>query len=249
MNLNTTRFKAAFKAMCVHFGLSLLVAATIAWLVFTVWFPYPYRELAGGSELFMLVIAVDLVCGPLLTLVLYAPTKPKREILTDISLVVVIQLLALCYGVWTMWQVRPMYVVQEADRFTIMSRANLALNEVDALPNELRPNYFGGPVQVSLRDLTVAETEKLNSEIKAGGHDAAEHPSLYVKFDGGKTYQRAHPMKNLILTQPRLKIQLEAIALKQNSTLEQLRYSYFVGRNYVIAVINVQGNPVAYLRE
>ena len=34
---------------------------------------------------------VDLVCGPLLTLVLYNPAKPKRELVMDLSLVVVLQ--------------------------------------------------------------------------------------------------------------------------------------------------------------
>ena len=128
--------------MGIHFGLSLLVAAVIALLVFTAWFPYPYRELAGGSELFMLVIAVDLVCGPLLTFVLYSPTKPRREMLTDISLVVAIQLLALCYGIWTVWQVRPLFVVQEADRLSIISRASIVLNELDQLPTTLKPKFF-----------------------------------------------------------------------------------------------------------
>ena len=250
MNINTLRFKSAFKAMGVHFGLSLLVAAIIAFLVFTAWFPYPYRELAGGSELFMLVIVVDLVCGPLLTLVLYSPTKPKREMLTDISLIVVIQLMALCYGIWTVWQVRPLYVVQEADRLTIISRANLALNELDSLPNELKPTYFGGPVQVSLRDLTALEIEKLTAEIKSGGHDASEHPSLFVKFDGNKAYKNAHPLDQLKKLRPELVSQsTDNKSQDVNAKIEQMRYLYLVGRNYWIAIINSEGKTLGFVKD
>ena len=71
MKLSSLRFRSAIKAMGWHFGVSALVAAAVAVLVFMVWFPYPYRQLAGGTELFILVMAVDLVCGPLLTLVLF----------------------------------------------------------------------------------------------------------------------------------------------------------------------------------
>lgn len=248
MQINSLRFQAAFKAMTVHLGLSLLVAAAVALFVFTLWFPYPYRELAGGSELFILVIAVDLVCGPLLTIVLYSPTKPKREMLTDISLIVAIQLLALCYGIWTVWQVRPLFVVQEADRLTLISRANLALNELDSLPNELKPSFFGGPIQVSLRELTTLEREKLIEEIKARRHDASEHPSFYVKYDGAKAYANGHLLKDLLRIQPALQSQIEAIKSKSKmNSSEQLRYLYIIGRNYRLAIINIEGYIEDYM--
>lgn len=234
--------------MGIHFGLSLLVAAVIAFLVFTAWFPYPYRELAGGSELFMLVIAVDLVCGPLLTFVLYSPTKPKREMFTDISLVVTIQLLALCYGIWTVWQVRPLFVVQEADRFSIISRASIALTELDQLPTALKPAYFGSPVVVSLRALSSPERDKLVAEIKAGGHDASEHPSFYVTYDGSIAYGNAHLLKNLLRVKPALRDQVDNILFKSTVKNEdQLRYLYIVGRNYWIAVINSEGKMEGYI--
>ena len=249
MQINSSRFQAAFKAMTVHLGLSLLVAAAVALFVFTLWFPYPYRELAGGSELFILVIAVDLVCGPLLTIVLYSPTKPKREILTDISLIVAIQLLALCYGIWTVWQVRPLFVVQEADRLTIISKANLNLADMNALPYELKASFFGGPVQVSLRKLTDKEKEKLVAEIKAGGHDASEHPSLYVKYDGNKAYENANQLEKLIKLKPELASQLENLKNKQHAeNIQQLRYLYIIGRNYWIAIINNEGKAVGFLK-
>lgn len=247
MKLNTLRFKLAAKASSIHFGLSAVVAACIAFFVFSLWFPYPYRELAGGTELFMLVIAVDLVCGPLLTLVLYSPTKPKREMLTDMSLVVFIQILALCYGLWTVWLVRPIYLVQEADRLTIISRASIAINELDSLAAELKPRFFGGSIQVSLRDLTMAEREKLIAEIKAGGHDASEHPMLYVQYDEIAAYKNSRSLNDLIKIRPELKNQLENIGQKQNSSTAELRYLYIIGRIYAIAILNTKGVVIEYL--
>jgi hypothetical protein len=248
MKLNSTRFIPAFKAMTVHFGLSLLVAAIVALLVFTIWFPYPYRELAGGRELFMLVMAVDIVCGPLLTFVLFSPTKPKKELITDISLIAIIQILALCYGIWTVWQVRPLFLVQEADRFNIISAANIETKDLEILPANLRPSLFGGPVKVSLRDLSQEERSNLNAQIKSGGKDASELPIFYENFQGNKAYQNGHELRELLITQPQHKdLVTKLIDQSNGSDKNKMRHLYFVGRHYWIVIVNQSGDFLEYI--
>ena len=234
--------------MSVHFGLSLLVAAIVAVLVFTLWFPYPYRELAGGRELFMLVMAVDIVCGPLLTFVLFSPTKPKKELITDISLIAVIQIIALCYGIWTVWQVRPLFVVQEADRFNIISAANIASEDIKLLPETLRPTLFSGPVKVSLRDITSEERVKLIAQIKSGGKDASELPIYYENYQGAIAYQNGHELRELLITQPQHKTVISQLIYQSNaSNKNKMRYLYIVGRHYWIAIVNQSGEFLEYL--
>ena len=43
-------WKTRLKAAALHLGISLLIAGCAAWLVFGVWYPYPYREISGESE-------------------------------------------------------------------------------------------------------------------------------------------------------------------------------------------------------
>ena len=249
MQINSSRFQSAFKAMTVHLGLSLLVAAAVALLVFTFWFPYPYRELAGGSELFILVMAVDIVCGPLLTFVLFSPTKPKKELITDISLIVVIQLIALVYGIWNVWLVRTMYLVQEVDKFNIISWSNLDTRNVNALPSELKPQLFSGPVKVSLREMTKDEQEKMNLATKAGDYDRSEQPSFYTVYDGEKAHKHGRPLRDLLLFRPSLKERIDEVIKSnpQNDDFKQLRYLYIVGRQYWIAIINSSGTIIGYV--
>lgn len=248
MQLNTSRFQFAFKAMAVHFGLSLLVAAIVAFLVFTLWFPYPYRELAGGRELFILVMAVDVVCGPLLTFVLFSPTKPKKEMLTDISLIVAIQLLALCYGIWNVWQVRPLFLVQEADRFNIISAANIDTKDLEILPADLKPKLFGGSIKVSTRDMSSAEREKLNVQIKSGGKDATELPFFYESYKGSKAYQNGHELRELLIAYPQHKNIITNLISKSNTgDQNKMRYLYIVGRHYWLVIVNQSGEFVDYL--
>ncbi|HGH6987606.1 TPA: fimb protein, partial [Neisseria meningitidis] len=63
------RWRFALKSAGWHLLISLSVAGLAALLVFKVWYPYPYAELTGGLSLYQLVVAVDIVCGPLLTLI------------------------------------------------------------------------------------------------------------------------------------------------------------------------------------
>ena len=73
------------KALGVHACISLLFAAAAAALVFWVWYPYPYREISGGRELFFLVMGVDVVLGPLVTFILFNPSKTRRALTLDPS--------------------------------------------------------------------------------------------------------------------------------------------------------------------
>jgi hypothetical protein len=248
MKLNTKRFKSATKATVVHFGIGLAVASLLAWLVFSIWYPFPYSELAGGKELFILVMAVDIVCGPLLTFVLFSPTKPKEELLSDITLIVVIQLVALFYGIWNVWQVRPLFLVQEADRFNIISAANIDTKDLELLTADLQPRLLYGPTKVSLRNMTSTEQEKLNTQIKSGGKDASELPVFYQSYQGNNAYQNGHELRDLLITHPQHKSRITSLIKKSDANdKSKMRYLYIVGRNYWVLILNQSGEFVEYL--
>lgn len=148
----STRGKSAAKAAAVHFFVSAVVATSAAILVFGLWFPFPYRELAGGRDLFLIVVTVDVICGPLLTAVLYNPLKSRRELVFDLTLVALIQLAALVYGLYQVAQSRPVYLVFEVDRFHAVTAA-------DIQPGALKPELGGlhvlswvGPRTIGVRD-------------------------------------------------------------------------------------------------
>ena len=80
--------RARWRAALIHLGCSAVLASAAAALVFLVWYPWPYSVLAGGIGLFILITGVDVVMGPLITLVvfvlfawLYMGTKPTLNYL------------------------------------------------------------------------------------------------------------------------------------------------------------------------
>jgi hypothetical protein len=245
------RLRVAAKAAGAHFLCSLVVAIFAAILVFAVWYPFPYRELAGGRELFLLIITVDVVCGPLLTLVLFNPAKPRAELWRDLSLVVLIQLAALAYGLYTVWQARPLYLVLEIDRFKVIAAPDLLDASLKQLPAALQPHWMGSPLTVGIRDpKSVEEKNKVLFESIQGGADYGERPEFFVSYEGEaalKSLTRAKPLAKFLEKYPAQVPVIEALAKEKSADMAQWVYLPVVGRQDWVAILDSQGQIQGFL--
>ncbi len=136
----------------IHLAISLTFAALAAILVFVVWYPYPYREISGGRELFLIVVAVDVILGPLMTLAVFNTLKPQRVLRIDLALIAALQLAALGYGLWTVAVARPVHLVFEIDRFRVVHSVDVSPELLDRAPSGLRRLPLAGPTLLSIRD-------------------------------------------------------------------------------------------------
>lgn len=107
-----------FKAFFVHLIGSLVIGLGALALVFFLWYPAPLHLALGVTSVFMLLIIVDITLGPLLTFLIYQPGKKTLKF--DLVVIVVLQLLALSYGLWAVIQGRPVWLVLNADRFDVV---------------------------------------------------------------------------------------------------------------------------------
>lgn len=246
------RFYAAVRAALLHLGGSVAIAALAAALVFGLWFPYPYREVAGGRELFLLIVAVDVVCGPLLTLVLYNPAKPKSELLRDLGLVVLIQLAALGYGMHVLWQARPVYLVQEVDRFVVVPLPSLEPTAVARLPSTLQPRWIGGPQVVAIRKpKNIEEKNEVMLEAARGGRDYAERAEFYLPYEGEAALQslsRARPLAVFLQKQPTQEAAAQALAAEKGLDMAALVYLPVMGRQDWVAVLDQKAQIQGFLK-
>jgi hypothetical protein len=156
------------KASGIHLVLSLTIAALAALLVFGIWFPYPYREVSGGRELFLLVVTVDVILGPLITLAVFNRKKPWPELRRDLAIVALIQLAALGYGLWTVYVARPVHLVFEVDRFRVVHAIEVPLELLPKTSPDVNAFPVTGPTLLSVRpfkdgkekqDVTLQEVE------------------------------------------------------------------------------------------
>ena len=135
-----TRFfwKDRLRASGIHLGISVAIALLAALLVFLVWYPYPYREISGGRELFLILVSVDVVLGPLITLTIFNRAKPWRALRRDLAIVGLIQFSALCYGMWTVFVARPVHLAFEIDRFRVIHAIDVPAEMLPQAPEGMR---------------------------------------------------------------------------------------------------------------
>lgn len=246
------RFRAAAWAASIHLLCSVGAGLLAAAMVFGLWYPFPYRELSGGRELFLLVVAVDLVCGPLLTLVLFNPGKDRAELWRDLGLVALIQLGSLVYGLHTVWQARPLFLVQEIDRFKVIAGPELDSAAVAALAVALQPHWWKGPKTVAIRDPQDAkERQKVLFESVQGGRDYAERPEFYLPYEGDaalKSLGRAKPLAVFLQKQPNQEDAARKLAAEKGTDMAHWLYLPVIARQDWVAVLDKQGQIQGFLR-
>ena len=247
-----SRLRSALQAALTHLLICLGVACAAGALVFGLWYPFPYGQLSGGRELFLLVVAVDVVCGPLLTMVLFNPAKPRAELWRDLGLVALIQLGALGYGMYTVWQARPLFLVQEIDRFKVIAAPELDGAAVAALPAGLQPRWWAGPKVVAIREPKDAkERNAVLFESVQGGRDYGERPEFYLVYEGAaalKSLQRAKPLSVFLQKQPDQQETARKLALEKGADMTQWVYLPVQARQDWVALLDGQGAIVGFLK-
>ncbi len=98
-----------YKAFTIHLGISLLIFLFLLALIVFVWYPQPYFAADGGWQGIRLIAGVDLVLGPLLTLIVYRAGKPGLRL--DLTLIGLAQAAALAVGIYLVQDQRTAMVV------------------------------------------------------------------------------------------------------------------------------------------
>jgi hypothetical protein len=175
-----TRYKAAL----IHFGLSMFVAATLVALMLTLWYPSPYFAAMGGAKLLILIVGIDIIVGPIITLIIYNPAKKSLKF--DLAVVACLQLAALVYGASIMFGARPVYNVYYNGRFDVVSPSRVPMEEFAKVKFEAYKQFpLTGPKIVAAIDpKTVDEINYIMLHKKAGA-DIAAFPQQYVAYEAG----------------------------------------------------------------
>ena len=222
----THRLRFAVRYALRHLFLSLLVALASAAVVFGLWYPAPYRQMLDVGHIYLLVLAVDVVCGPLLTLVLASPKKSRRERWLDFSLIGLIQLAALAYGMHSVWVARPVALVFEADRLVVVTANEVQVDALPKAPPGLRQLPWAGVLKAGTRK--AANNDEFMRSVEQGlaGISTAVQPDWWQPWGDANAAmrERAKPLAGLIERRPAEAAQLQDAAKTAGHAVANLRY-------------------------
>jgi hypothetical protein len=134
------------------FGLHLLGSAIALTLVlgtlYLGWYRWPGWYLSSVLHVVGILVLVDLVLGPTLTLIVANASKPRRLLARDIAMIVTVQLAALVYGSVTLWSGRPLYYTFSVNRLEFVQASDIDKNEIALALHQnpsLAPHWYSRP--------------------------------------------------------------------------------------------------------
>lgn len=186
------------KAFLLHLVLSVAIATLTLLLVFRLWYPAPLHVAVGVTHIFLLLMLIDVTLGPLLTFLVYR--EGKKTLTFDLSVIALLQLAALGYGLWTVAEGRPGWLVFNVDRFDLVRVLDIDARKLGEAPSEYRqPSWFGPRWVAALPPLNRDERNDLVFESVLGGSDLPQRPNLYRPLSGSREaiQARLHSLEEL----------------------------------------------------
>lgn len=185
-----------WRASAVHLGISATIGAVAVAIMLLAWYPGEYFRICGGSMLVLIMVGVDVCLGPAITLIIFDPAKGRR-LLFDLATIAAVQLAALTYGGYIMFEARPAYAVFVTDRFDVVNVFDLpAEMRARATDPRFRDLPWLGPrlAVARLPDDPAARNEVMMAA--AQGIDLMLEPRYWVPYGAGRdlVLARAKPV-------------------------------------------------------
>ena len=202
-----------FHAFAYHLAISIGIALLSTAIVFFVWYPGILAEVSDVAAIFLILLAVDVVLGPVITLIVFNPAK--KELKRDLAIVGLIQLTALIYGMYTLFIARPVYTVYNAAGFDLVYA-----NEIkdENLSKASFPEYRSLPfltphVIAAQLPKDAGEAQSIMTGTLFGRDDVQHLPQHYLPYGQMKAdaIQHAKPLAQLAEFNPEKQQEVQSL--------------------------------------
>jgi hypothetical protein len=171
-----------WQAAGTHLLICVAIAAAVITVMLGVWYPGPLFEAAGGTGMLYILVGVDVILGPLLTLIVFK--SGKRGMKFDLAMIGLVQIAALIYGVHIVYLARPAFIVFVKDRFELVTAVDLEPEALAAAkyPQFRAPGWTGPLLAAADMPTDPKERDKLIDAALAG-FDLQHFPRYYVPYE------------------------------------------------------------------
>lgn len=162
-----------------HLSISAIIALIASSIIFCVWYPSPLAIAVGVMHIVLMMLAIDMVIGPLFTLLVYK--EGKKTLKFDLTVIVLVQLFAFMYGFYSIAQGRPAWIVYNVDGFELIRVNDIyQKNLKDAQQPYQQPSWSGAQyTAVQFAKDIKQRNENMFTEV-LGGISLAQRPERYV---------------------------------------------------------------------
>ena len=195
--------KAKLKASAIHLGISAVIFLGILYFILIEWYPGAFFYAEGGLKGVKLMVLVDLVLGPSLTLIIFNYTKSKKEIFIDFSFIAVVQISALIWGGLQVYSERPVAMVMWEGVFYTVTEDYYAKQGIDlkdvATYSEDRPLIIYAETDDSVEQLE--KIQLLNKQKIPPYAQAHLYKSVKDNIDVVLSYQLSEDYRSVYLAE------------------------------------------------
>jgi hypothetical protein len=181
--------KFRLQAFLVHIVSSAVVLTLILGTLYFGWYRWPGWYLTEVTKVVLVMIGVDVVLGPTLTFVIANKSKPRRELVRDVGVIVVIQLCALMYGTASLWSGRPLYYAFSESVLQLVQAYDIDGKEAELGREQnpsLAPHWYSLPRWMwAPLPLDPETRQKILSAAISGGDDVISMPRYYKRWEDG----------------------------------------------------------------
>lgn len=234
----SARALSRWQASGLHLLICVAIAAAVVTVMLALWYPRPLFEAAGGNDLLFILVGVDVVLGPLLTLVVFK--AGKRGMKFDLTIIGLVQIAALVYGCHIVFLARPAFIVFVKDRFELATAAELDPAELAAAKYpQFRALPLTGPLLVAA-DMPVdpGERQKVIAAALAG-LDLQHFPRYYVPYAERRqeVLSKALPVARMRALEPGIGKVIDAYLVRSKTRESEVRSLLLRTRHAWVAVL------------
>ena len=112
------------QAFLTHLLISMAIFFVLLYLIIFYWYPSYYFHIDGGYRGITTIFFVDVVLGPGLTLLVFKPGKPHLKF--DMTVIVMLQIVAMSWGIKSIYSERPALTVFYDGKFSCISYSEVS---------------------------------------------------------------------------------------------------------------------------
>ncbi|HWG29869.1 MAG TPA: hypothetical protein VN676_04910 [Steroidobacteraceae bacterium] len=223
------------KAFAIHIGASACALAVLLGILYLGWYRWPGWYVTNFLHVMSILVGVDVTMGPLFTLLIANPRKPRRDLARDVGVIVTLQVVALAYGIVTLWGGRPLYYAYSQREMETVAASQVPASEAE-LARQRNPDF--APHWYRLPRLVYASLPA-GAPPTASGLDVTQMPRYFKSLSQGGSALRADLKKvdDQFIFTPAEKRLLKERMVQRGLAADQPDTLFMIGRDRPVLVV------------